>query len=214
MLSKLIELSQNGIFDYTLLMSCLQQYKAPHRKITELLRTGKIVRIKKGLYILGKAYQTEPISRELLANLIYGPSYLSDLYALQFYGFIPERVLTVTSMTCKRKKHYGTPLGEFSYGYINEQRFSVGVDWVPIRDNIFVLMASPEKALVDTIAKEKTIITIDDMLAHLVENLRIDEIQLAAIDLKRMTEIEVVYNKPVVALLNKTLETSYGTKHT
>ena len=40
-----------------------------------------------------------PLSREVLANLIYGPSYISLEYGLQHYGLIPERVEIVTSVT-------------------------------------------------------------------------------------------------------------------
>ena len=85
-------------------MSYLQHLKAPHRKIHSLLKSGALIRVKKGLYILGDAYREEPISLLLLGNLIYGPSYISQEYALQYHGLIPERVDLVTSMTCNRKK--------------------------------------------------------------------------------------------------------------
>ena len=48
------------------------------------------MRIRKGLYAFGEPLRRAPISRELLANLIYGPSYISLDYALSYHGLIPE----------------------------------------------------------------------------------------------------------------------------
>ena len=45
-------------------------------------RHGGIVRVKKGLYVFGLDYRRGAWSREVLANLIYGPSYVSLDYAL------------------------------------------------------------------------------------------------------------------------------------
>ena len=94
------------VFDYNLLMSALKGYKAPHRKITSLLHSGSIIRIKKGLYTFSEVYRQQPIHRGLIANLLFGPSYVSLEYALSYYGFIPERVETVTSVTTKRNKSF------------------------------------------------------------------------------------------------------------
>ncbi len=51
----------------------------------------------------------QPYSREILANLIYGPSCISLEYALQYYGMIPERVEAVTSVTVGRSRKFSTP---------------------------------------------------------------------------------------------------------
>jgi len=64
------------IFDYQTLMVALEEYAHPRDKITDLIRKNNIIRIKKGLYIFGDDYRRYPFSRELLANLIYGPSLL------------------------------------------------------------------------------------------------------------------------------------------
>ena len=84
------------VFDYQQLVTCLSQFSKPRDKIRRLLASGEIVRIRKGLYAFGAPLQRAPISRELLANLIYGPSYISLDYALSYHGLIPERVETVT----------------------------------------------------------------------------------------------------------------------
>ncbi|MBF5059620.1 hypothetical protein [Candidatus Neptunochlamydia vexilliferae] len=65
-------------------------------------------------------------SLEILANKIYGPSYVSLEYALAYYGMIPEHVVEVTSVTSKRKRLYNTPVGRFSYTPIPLSLYGVG----------------------------------------------------------------------------------------
>ena len=102
-------------FDYQTLLDALRGYASPRDAITGLLRDRVIIRVKKGLYVFGPAYARRPYSRELLANLIYGPSYVSLDYALQHYGLIPEQVHAVTSLTVSRAKRFQTPIGLFIY---------------------------------------------------------------------------------------------------
>lgn len=59
-------------FDYQTLMDILRDYSRPRDKITDLIRKRMIIRVKKGLYIIGDGYRRRPYSKELLANLIYG----------------------------------------------------------------------------------------------------------------------------------------------
>ncbi len=201
----LLEHAIGSVIDYGQVMSCLSAYKAPHRKITGLLKKAELIRIKKGLYILGEDFRQEPLSLEFIANLIYGPSYVSQEYALQYYGLIPERVETITSMSSKRHKYFSTPLGHFQYTYLNQQRFTVGVDWLQIRKNITILIASPEKALVDTLAKYRDVTRQKEMRALLLENLRLEEDELAALDLSRLEKICESYRHPTASLFLKTL---------
>ncbi len=54
--SCLIQNAIAGVIDYGQVMSCLSQYKAPHRKVTQLLARGDLIRVKKGLYVLGEKH--------------------------------------------------------------------------------------------------------------------------------------------------------------
>ena len=94
------------VFDYQVLLDVLAGYGKPRDKITRLLMSGEIVRVKKGLYCFGEAFRRSPICREYLANLIYGPSYVSLDYALRLHGLIPERVEAVTSVTTRRSRGF------------------------------------------------------------------------------------------------------------
>ena len=139
-------------FDYTLLTSVLSGYSGVRQKVHDLIRSGVIVRVKKGLYVFGREYNDRPICKELLANLIYGPSCISLEYALAFHGLIPERVETVTSVTPKKDKSFDTPLGLFTYRYLSMEKYAAGIQQTWIDDRHPVLMATIEKALCDYVA--------------------------------------------------------------
>ncbi len=193
------------VFDYGFLMSHLQDFKAPHRKITTLLRAGAIVRLKKGIYVFGVDYRRTPIHRGLVANLLFGPSYVSGEYALSYYGFIPERVAVVTSMTTKRNKKFITPIGTFSYNYIHPKRFIIGVNWESLDEKNHYLIACPEKALIDTIEKYRELKTKKEMREHLLDNMRIDVEKIQSLDLTVLDKISDCYQLPVIRLLYETL---------
>lgn len=205
MLNALIRDCPNEVFDYGFLMAHLKDFKAPHRKITTLLQSGAIIRIKKGLYILGADYRHSPVHRGLLANLLFGPSYVSGEYALSYYGFIPERVMVVTSMTSKRKKKFDTPTGAFSYDHIHLKYFSVGVNWQPLSNQTHFLIASPEKALADTIQKHRNLKTKKEIRDHLLDNMRVDLEKLQTLDMNALRKITCSYQLPIIKLLYQTL---------
>jgi predicted transcriptional regulator of viral defense system len=79
------------IADYNMIISSLHQYSHPRRNISEWIKKGELIRVKKGLYVFGPKASQGPYSIEVLANLIYGPSALSMQYALYYHGLIPEQ---------------------------------------------------------------------------------------------------------------------------
>ncbi len=145
------KLTPNEEVDYLFIKYALRSYANPRAKITALLRSKELIRVKKGLYILDGKSPRKPYVKETLANLIYGPSYISLEYALAFYGFIPERVETLTSVTYKKDKLFKTPLGVFSYRYLNPVKYCVGITQIMYDSTHPILIATPEKALADKI---------------------------------------------------------------
>ena len=88
-------------FDHVLLMDYLREYKNPNDKIKRMIKSGDILKLKKGLY-------TSVNSKTHLfciANLLFAPSYISLESALSYWGLIPEKVNNITSITNKRKKN-------------------------------------------------------------------------------------------------------------
>ncbi|MCK5795676.1 MAG: hypothetical protein KAI47_00720 [Deltaproteobacteria bacterium] len=163
-------------FDYLALMAALSNYAKPRDRVTTLLRRGDIIRVKKGLYVFGEAKQRRPYSRELLANLVYGPSFVSLESALSFWGLIPERVEAVTSITSKRPKRFDTPLGAFIYRSSPRDVFALGMQRIEEGDVAF-LIASGERALADKLRDDRRSAprTLTEMARYLFDDLRVDE---------------------------------------
>jgi len=163
-------------FDYQTLLVALGDYAHPRDKISDLLHKGIIIRVKKGLYVFGNGARQAPYSTEILANLIYGPSYISLDYALQYYGLIPERVEGVTSVTTGRSRRFLTPVGLFIYRMIPIRAFQIGMDRVEIGDGRAFLIATPEKALADKIYEDRGtgLHTQKELGDYLERNLRVD----------------------------------------
>lgn len=162
-------------FDYPALMAALSRYANPRDRVTALLRRGDIVRVKKGLYVFGDSLRRRPYSRELLANLVYGPSFVSLDSALSFHGLIPERVEAMTSVTTKRPRAFDTPVGSFIYRQAPRRSFHLGMDRVEVSDIAF-LIAVPERALADKIRDDRgfPLRSLADAERYLFDDLRID----------------------------------------
>jgi len=195
-------------FDYQTLLDILKDYSRPRNKISDLIRKKIIVRIKKGLYVLGDGYARRPYSKELLANLIYGPSYISLDFALQYHGIIPERVEAVTSVTTGRSRRFSTPLGLFIYRTIPLSAFQLGMDRVDIENDTSFLIATPEKAMCDKIREDRGIQlrSLKDMQYYLYEHLRISETSLIAMNPVNIKKIADRYRSGKIRLLKKLID--------
>ncbi len=168
--------SQSEEIDYTFIMDCLKDYKSPRAKLTSLLKNGDLIRVKKGLYLFGYDYRKAPYSQEIMANKIYGPSYVSLEYALAYYGIIPEYVAEVTSVSTKRSRNFNTPIGRFSYHHLPVALYMVDFNLVLVRDNATALIATPEKAIADLLYLRKVQPeTLDELSELLFEDLRFDD---------------------------------------
>lgn len=190
-------------FDYQNLLDSLRSYAHPRKKISSLLRKGEIIRVKKGLYIFGEQHRRAPYCRELLANLIYGPSCVSLEYALHYYGLIPERVETVTSVTCGRSRSFETPVGHFSYRAIPLSAYMIGIDRIELADGRAFLMALPEKALADRVVADRgsALRTQKELAVLLQESLRVDMSVLTALNPEALMTIAAAYRSQRLKLL-------------
>lgn len=152
----------------------LKKYASPEDKLTRLVRYGKYYSIVKGLYETDKN-----TAGHLLAESIYGPSYLSFEYALAYYGLIPEAVYTYTSATFekKKKKKYETAFGTFTYRDIPSKVFPLDVNIIQ-EGEYYYKIATAEKALCDQLYKMKTISNYRELEELLYEDLRIEESEI------------------------------------
>jgi hypothetical protein len=202
-------------FDYQTLLHGLGQYSRPRDKISGLLRKGVIVRVKKGIYIFGEDYRRRPFSREILANLIYGPSYISLEYALHYFGLIPERVEAVTSVTTGRSRKYATPVGLFSYRKIPLAAFRIGMDRVELDEGRSFLIATPEKALADKIRDDRgnALQTQRRLMDYLENNLRVDLTALENLNTEHLDTIARGYGSRKIQLLSNLLRRLRRSSH-
>jgi hypothetical protein len=159
--------------------------KRPDEKVSELERKGLIIRVKRDLYVVSPRVHNQEISSELVANHLYGPSYISLETALSYYGLIPERVYSVRSVCTKLYKKYETPFGHFEYIKMPEKYFPIGIHQEIINNSYSFLIATPEKALCDTIigSKNLKIQSVMAMRIYLEEDLRFDMSALTSFDI-------------------------------
>ncbi|MBI4668720.1 MAG: hypothetical protein HY747_05980 [Elusimicrobia bacterium] len=108
---------------------------------------GRMIRLRRGLYMLPEGVSRQALTAESAACLIYFPSYISLESALSRHELIPERVEEWTSLTTRKTARFSNPLGRFSYAHVAPSRF-FGFDRVARQDANFCL-AWPEKALLD-----------------------------------------------------------------
>lgn len=172
---------------YHLVRSLLTKYKRPNDKINELVKQGMLTPLKKGLYIAGPMVpqKTEPF---LIANYLWGPSYVSLDSALSWYSLIPERVFGISSVSLKPSRTYSNPAGRFDYVHIDLPYYAFGLRQLQLPGDQFAMIASPEKAIWDRIVTTSgiTFRSPENALNYIIEDMRIDESQLRELDISEM----------------------------
>jgi predicted transcriptional regulator of viral defense system len=126
------------------------------------------------------------------ANHLVQPSYISFESALSYYGFIPEGVFSITSVTTLKTVKIDTGDKNFIYRYIKPSRFfgykiiyyQYGSNKLPIK------FASPEKALLDYLYFNSQIRTTED-----IADLRLNKQQIATeIDKSTLNNYLQIFN--------------------
>lgn len=189
-LSVLLDKAPNEELDYGFVIDCLKAYKNPRVKLHHLLKIGALVSVKKGIYVFGKKFARNPYSSEVLANMIYGPSYVSLEWACQYYRLIPEKVTTVTSITTQRSRQFQTPLGLFTYDHVPMKAFPVGVNLLKLSNKQEALVATKEKALTDLLVLRRGGFSSRKHFKEILfEDLRVEEYDIDSLDLELLNAI-------------------------
>ncbi|MBQ7988149.1 MAG: hypothetical protein IJ253_06515 [Bacteroidaceae bacterium] len=158
-----------------LLKSIFHEYRSPDKKVQALLRTGMLVKLKRGLFVVSPEISGKMLSIELVANHLYAPSYISAHYALRHYGLIPERVYEITSVTTLHSRRFENALGKFSYRGVSSAYFPIGIR-SELSEGISYMIATPEKALCDMLMQERYVPpqSLASLEAFFEEDMRID----------------------------------------
>jgi len=161
----------------------LADYSALTMKVSRLVRQGVLLRLKRGFFCLAPEYSAKYIEPGVIANAMYGPSYVSFDMALSYYGLIPERVYENMSAVIKHGEKFNTPFGWFCYYPVPESVWGIGcrIERTP---NGSYLMANPTKALCDTLLREHNLrVTSPKTLRDFMEvDMRFDFDQLGEPD--------------------------------
>jgi predicted transcriptional regulator of viral defense system len=112
--------------------------------------SGRIYKLRRGLYALAPPYQKIKPHPFLVANRLSPGSYVSGLSALAYYNLIPEAVYGTTSVTAGRPGHWETPLGGYKFQHL-QPRLLYGYRQLDLGAGQSAYVASPEKALLDLI---------------------------------------------------------------
>lgn len=204
-IKKIFSLIETPYIDAQTLLVLLSSYQRPRDWMHRMVKNGELIRLRNGFYLITEKIQQGPnriIPYEQVANFLYGPSYVSLEWALSFYGMIPERVFTVTSMTLGRTKEYHTPIGDFAYYPLRSNRYSVGIEQKKSPCSIGgFLMASREKALVDFVFKSCNRLNQQQLKTELLESKRINLDIIHELDKSLLADIAENYQSKTVHYL-------------
>jgi hypothetical protein len=104
--------------------------------IKRAMGRGEVMGLRRGLYCLGEKYHRQKINPFVLAQRIYGPSYISLETALSHHGWIPEAVYTLTSVSMGRSREFETPLGRFSFTRVVQKVFYAEVSRIQVNGDL------------------------------------------------------------------------------
>ena len=173
----------------SMLLQQYSSYKNPAAKIGRMVKSGDLIPVIRGIYETDRS-----TPGYCLAEIIYGPSYLSFEYALGWYDLIPEAVYAFTSATSgkKRKKQYETPFGVFTFRDVPAAVYPYGV-LIHEQNGYGFMIASAEKAVCDQLYTYSPCANRTEIQQLLFEDLRIDETAFRNLDLEEMAEIAGLY---------------------
>lgn len=156
-------------------------------------KRGDILRLKRGLFVFSE--EKENLSIQEASFLLCEPSYISLESVLSHYGFIPEMVYSITSVTPKTTKKFKNDFGNFIYHHIKPDLFfgyvSNGTEYGKY------LMAEPEKALLDFLYLKSGEIENENDVSEL--RLNVEEMK-KIIDMKKLSGYAREFN---IAKMNK-----------
>ncbi len=204
-IEKSLQQYKTHIIDHATLSSILfnNGYTGINDKINKLKRKGYIETLKRGLYLHISPFVQSSVSREIIANTMLSPSYISFDYALYYHGLIPESVFDVTSATTKRSKSFKSHNGMYSFKQVKKELFQIGLTIESTKNGSFMI-ASKEKALCDKVyyTKDIQITSKKSMIGFLIDDLRLDIDELEDCDMSIVTKyLEISKSKKIKFLI-------------
>ena len=176
------------------------------RKIlVEWQKKGYLYKIKNSWYTWSDQKKTEKLLF-LIANKIYKPSYISLQSVLSLYGFIPEGVFTITSVSSLKTNQFNTPISNFSYKNIKPS-LMFGYRLMEWDKGIYCKVAEPEKAILDFLYLNPQYNKIEDF-----ESLRFNNFEMNSIIFseKMKNYLEYINSKALNSRFKKLTQMLYA----
>lgn len=132
------------------------------RRLFEWQNKGYIQKIRRGYYRFTDQSLTEK-TLFVIANQVYSPSYISLESALSYYGFIPEGVHTITSISSRKTFSFESPVANFSYRSLKaELMFGYEMSGEGKKK---IALATPEKSVLDYLYLHHELESIDGVVS-------------------------------------------------
>jgi len=195
---KFIKLVGNlPVFDSENLLAGVSNPGAAKVQISRWEKAGKLIQLKRGIYLLDEPYRKVDGYEPFIASLLMRPSYISLEKALEYHGLIPESVPVYTCVTTKRPAKFSSAAGIFEYRHIRATLFW-GYNSVTLnKQSGFV--ASAEKALLDFFYLKGMKISTDYLTEMRLQNIE-------KIDPDKLLEYAKRFNKPGMVQVAKTIK--------
>ncbi len=178
----------------------LHEYRAPMSRVALHQRRGEIISLRRNLYLCSP----ESYSREVIANRLLAPSYVSYETVLSACGIIPERVYAVRSSCLARSRSFDNATGHYEYICVPREYYPEGVTINRTSDGMAYLVARPEKAICDLIlaTSRLRLQSVKAVREYLECYLRVDMDAVAAWDANLVHALAELTTKKKNDLLN------------
>jgi len=167
--------------------------------VKRAIQSGILIPLRRGLYYLTKPDHDKPLNLFVVAQYLYGPSYISCESALAYHGWIPEAVPTITSACTQRTKTFSNRIGDFVYHKLPLKNFYCETDYIQTPSGP-MMMAKPWKAILDYIyIFKKNWKSLDP----LIKSFRIEEENLSTLKDYYIEKLEDFYHQRRISLFLK-----------
>lgn len=163
-----------------------------HVRLSQWVQQGKLIQLRRGKYLLPPEISAVSTSHFAISNFLHRPSYISQYSALEFYELIPETVHEIRAVTTRQTSSWNTAIGLFSYSSIQPNRFFGYSEMTDQLSNQKMVIASPEKALIDLLYFQKGEWTIPRMNEMRFQNLEI-------LNIEKLIEYSEKMNSPKIS---------------
>ncbi|MBU2541279.1 MAG: hypothetical protein KJ593_05195 [Candidatus Omnitrophica bacterium] len=166
-------------------------------QISRWKKAGKIIQLKKGMYLLAEPYRKIEVYEPYLAAVLKTPSYISLEKAFEYHNLIPEATTVFTSVTTKREARFVSKAGIFDYRHIKESLFW-GYSSVTVNKQT-AFIASCEKALLDFFYVKRLKVSLDYLKGLRLQNLE-------KVNVKKLLEYAQRFKKPKMLKVAKAIK--------